>query len=265
MVTKLLAQKKRTRQVWDNAGKRLIVTQLVAAGNVVTRVVQANEQNARVQIGFGDKKLANMAKAQRTVLEKAGLAVGKRFFREVTADGGTVAGQTIAVEAVFAAGDRAQLSGTTKGRGFGGVVKRHGFKGGPRTHGQSDRERAPGAAGSGTTIGRVFRNQRMAGHYGNTTETLDNREIVAIDPATQTIWVRGTVPGAFNSLVELSPQGKGKITTLDAASQAALVPVAAAPIAPAPEATVAAETTVVAAEAEEVETAAATPAPEVTE
>jgi large subunit ribosomal protein L3 len=229
MVTTLLAQKKRTRQVWDSAGKRLLVTQLVAAGNVVTRIVGAEDKGTRVQIGFGDKKMHNMAKPQRSQLEKAGVTMGKQKFREVFTTSEVTPGQVITVEAVFAPGDLVQLSGTIKGRGWGGVVKRWGFKGGPRTHGQSDRERAPGAIGSGTTIGRVFRNQRMAGHYGNTTETLDNRQIIAVDPTTQTIWIRGTVPGAFNSFVELSAQGKGKVVELDSASLTSLIPAVAAP------------------------------------
>lgn len=220
MVDTFLAQKKDVQQVWTAGGKRIIVTRVFAGGNVVVRPVG----DSRVQLGFGKKKLQNMAKPQRTVLEKAGIAQGKLVMRETTVSEQPTAGTELRVENLVQAGDIVTVSGKTKGRGFAGVVKRHGFKGvGGRTHGQSDRMRAPGSVGAGTTPGRVWRNKRMAGRYGNELETLENRQVVAVDAANQVIWVRGTLPGAYNGLLSLTKKSSGEALELTAASQSFLV------------------------------------------
>lgn len=109
-------------------------------------------------------------------------------------------GQRITVE-VFSAGDRVDVTGISKGRGFAGVVKRHGFRGGPRTHGQSDRLRAPGSIGSTTTPGRVYKGKRMAGHMGHERVTVQNLEVVQVDPERNLLLVRGAVPGPRNGLL----------------------------------------------------------------
>jgi large subunit ribosomal protein L3 len=210
MVRTLLGQKKSMRQVWTAAGRRMPVTEISVGGNAVTRVIsvpaEGEEGATRVQIGFGPKKLKNMNNAQRQLLSKSGLQDGKRWFREteaVASEQPVQAGQILPIQEVFQVGDVITISGTIKGRGFAGVVKRHGFAGGPKTHGQSDRQRAPGSIGNRTDPGRVFPGKRMPGHYGVTTETLENRVIVAINPETQTLWVKGTLPGAFNGLLTL--------------------------------------------------------------
>lgn len=237
MVRTLLGQKKQMRQVWTAAGRRMPVTEISVAGNAVTRVVAApaegEEGSARVQIGYGAKKLKNMNNAQRQLLAKSGIQVGKRWFRETetTAEQPVQAGQDLPIQEVFHVGDIIKVSGTTKGRGFAGVMKRHGFHGGPRTHGQSDRARAPGSIGGRTEPGRVFPGHRMAGHYGVTTETLENRVIVAMNPETQTIWVKGTLPGSFNGLLTLEKQEGQKEIALNETSLELLgiAPVQAAP------------------------------------
>jgi large subunit ribosomal protein L3 len=109
-------------------------------------------------------------------------------------------GQRITVE-VFAVGDHVDVTGTSKGRGFAGVVKRHGFGGGPRTHGQSDRLRAPGSIGSTTTPGRVIKGMRMAGHMGHERVTVQNLEVVQVDSERNLLLVRGAVPGPKNGLL----------------------------------------------------------------
>lgn len=199
MVDKLFAQKKDSRQVWTADGQRLVVTKLVMSGNSLVRTV-----GNRVQIAFGDKKLKNVAAAQRKQLEKVGLQVGKRAFFETTASEEIAPGTQIAVESVLSAGDVVKISGTSKGKGFAGVIKRHGFHGGPRTHGQSDRERAPGSIGQRTTPGRVFPGMRMAGRMGGDTKTLETASVVAVDPASQTVWIKGTLPGSYNSLITVA-------------------------------------------------------------
>jgi len=102
---------------------------------------------------------------------------------------------------MFRVGEVVDLIGTSKGRGFQGVVKRHGFRGGPKTHGQSDRLRAPGSIGSGTTPGRVLKGTRMAGHMGNQRVTIKGLEVVEADPARHLLVVKGSVPGAVGGLV----------------------------------------------------------------
>lgn len=245
MVRTLFAQKKGMQQIWTADGKRLPVTKLSVSGNVVARP-SVNGESSRVQIAFGDKKLKNVIAPQRSLLEKIGLTVGKRVYKETAAESEMTAGQEIRVETVLSAGDILKVSGPSKGKGFAGVVKRHGFAGGPHTHGQSDRERAPGSIGQRTTPGRVFPGMRMAGRMGGNTNTLETVQVVAVDAATQTIWVKGTLPGAFNTIVTLVKQGSNKEFVLTAQSEQLLgiqAPVAAE--APVEEAAAVEETPVV--------------------
>lgn len=102
----------------------------------------------------------------------------------------------------FRPGDLTQVTGTSRGRGFAGVVKRHHFKGGPRTHGQSDRERAPGSIGQTTTPGRVYKGKRMAGRMGGKKVTIKNLPLLEIDVAKKLLIIKGLVPGSkFNKLI----------------------------------------------------------------
>jgi large subunit ribosomal protein L3 len=125
-----------------------------------------------------------------------------RTLREVKAsDTSDMAiGQVINADA-FAEGELVDVTGTSKGRGFQGVVKRHGFRGGPKTHGQSDRLRAPGSIGSSATPGRVFKGLRMAGRMGNDRVTVQNLKVLRVDPERNLLLIQGSVPGANESLV----------------------------------------------------------------
>ncbi|MED5405468.1 MAG: 50S ribosomal protein L3, partial [Chloroflexota bacterium] len=111
-------------------------------------------------------------------------------------------GQTIGVD-IFEAGEKIDVIGKSKGRGFAGVMKRWNFGGGPRTHGQSDRARAPGSIGGGTTPGKVYKGLKMAGHMGNRRITVKGLEIVEIDFERNLLLVKGGIPGATNSLVQI--------------------------------------------------------------
>jgi len=111
-------------------------------------------------------------------------------------------GDQIKAADILKSGDIIKVSGTSKGRGFAGVIKRHGFHGGPKTHGQSDRHRAPGSIGMRTTPGRVWKGKKMAGHYGVETITVKNLKVVSIDDNLLTI--SGTVPGSRNGLLTLT-------------------------------------------------------------
>lgn len=219
MVNTVLAQKKDMQQVWTTDGTRLVVTKLYLGGNVVVRPVSTNDDTMRVQIAFGDKKAKNMAKAQRDQLAAAKITTGKRVFTETTATETLEAGRDLLAQDVLEAGQLVKITGISKGKGFTGVVKRWGFAGGPRTHGQSDRERAPGSIGAGTTPGRVWPGKKMAGHSGVAAVTLENMPIVAINPEDQTIWVKGTIPGAYNSIVRIRKQDGNKRFELNETSQ----------------------------------------------
>jgi len=116
-------------------------------------------------------------------------------------------GQQITVE-IFNRGDRVDIVGTSKGKGFAGTIKRHHFHRGPKTHGQSDRERAPGSIGSTSTPGRVLKGLRMAGRMGGERVTAQNLEVVVVDPDRNLLAVRGSVPGAKGGLVMISPTVK---------------------------------------------------------
>lgn len=103
----------------------------------------------------------------------------------------------------FSIGEKVNIKGVTKGKGFAGVVKRWGFKGGPKTHGQSDRQRASGSIGAGTTPGRVFKGKRMAGKMGNVNVTIKNLEVMDLDEKAQILCLKGSIPGANNSIIKI--------------------------------------------------------------
>jgi large subunit ribosomal protein L3 len=109
-------------------------------------------------------------------------------------------GQKVDVS-LFKVGDRVDVTGVSKGKGFAGVVKRHHFAGGPKTHGQSDRHRHPGSIGATTSPGRVLKGMRMAGHMGNKRATVRHLEVVEADPARNLLLVKGAVPGGSNGLL----------------------------------------------------------------
>lgn len=138
-----------------------------------------------------------------------GIGVGKngkeKFIREAGANGEEKkVGDMVRVADIFSAGDEVKITGTTKGKGFSGVVKRWGFSGGPKTHGQSDRHRAAGAIGQGTTPGRVYKGKKMAGRSGSSTKTVSGLKVVKVDAEKNELWVSGAVPGAKGNLVKVT-------------------------------------------------------------
>lgn len=131
------------------------------------------------------------------------LGTAKKEFRVSPEERAAFAERPIVSIDAFSEGDRVRISSHSKGKGFQGVVKRHGFGGGPKSHGQKDRHRAPGSIGA-TGAQRVFKGLRMAGRMGNARTTLRRAKIVAIDPSTRRIFVKGAVPGHRGSIVEIS-------------------------------------------------------------
>jgi large subunit ribosomal protein L3 len=157
-----------------------------------------------VQLGFDPMRERLVRKPQKGHFAKAGAKPAKlvREFRE-PGMAEFQPGQEIKVESVFTKGDVVSVIGTSKGRGFQGVVKRHHFGGGFRTHGQSDRERAPGSIGSSSYPSRVFKGMRMAGRMGGEQVTVHNLKVVGIIADSNLLLLKGSVPGAINGYLEI--------------------------------------------------------------
>jgi large subunit ribosomal protein L3 len=199
MIQGLIGKKLGMSQIFDDTGLAHPVTVLEVGPCVVTQIKTPERDGySAVQLGFGlDKRLNRPERGHRQ-----GSGFMSRTLREVkvsdTAD--MAVGQVITADA-FAEGELVDVTGTSKGRGFQGVVKRHGFRGGPKTHGQSDRLRAPGSIGSSATPGRVFKGMRMAGRMGNDRVTVQNLKVLRVDPERNLLLIQGSVPGANESLV----------------------------------------------------------------
>lgn len=143
---------------------------------------------------------------------KPSKAVAKRM-KEVHVEGLEI-GAVISPADHISVGTIVNIQGTSKGKGFAGVMKRWNFAGGPRTHGQSDRGRAPGSIGQGTTPGRVHKGKKMAGRMGSDTKTVKNAVVVYFDPSSNIAWVTGPVPGTVSGIVRLTTMGTKEIESV---------------------------------------------------
>jgi len=201
MLKGLIGKKVGMTQIFDDAGNAVPVTLIEAGPCYVTQVRQAElDGYSAVQLGFGEVKPKRLAGGQLGHLKRNNLPP-LRFLREFREkDPGVEEGDKVSVE-VFAVGEHVDVIGTSKGKGFQGGVKRYHFAGGPKTHGQSDRQRAPGSRGSGTTPGRVYKGARGPGHMGNERVTSQNLHVVLVDVERNLIGVRGSVPGPRGGLV----------------------------------------------------------------
>ncbi|MGB2962902.1 MAG: 50S ribosomal protein L3 [Anaerolineales bacterium] len=196
----LIGKKVGMTQLFDDSGKAVPVTVIKAGPCYVTQVRTLDQDGySAVQLGYEETKPQRLTGGELGHLKKHNLP-SLRFLREFRTDEVLEEGEKLTVE-VFAEGERVDIVGKSKGRGFAGVVKRYGFSGGPKTHGQSDRQRAPGSIGAGSTPGRVFKGKRMPGRMGNDTVTSQNLLISRIDPENDIIAVRGSVPGPKDGLV----------------------------------------------------------------
>ncbi len=207
----LIGKKIGMTQVFDAKGELIPVT-VIHAGpcTVVQMKTAASDGYAAVQLGYGEKKPQRATKAYRNHCLKAGKGVFTllREFTPDTADTYAV-GQEITVESIFKPGDRMDVTGTTKGRGYTGVIKRYGFSGFPGSHGTHEYFRHGGSIGNRSYPGRVFKGKRMAGQYGNERVTTQNLEVIAVRPAEHLLLVRGAVPGARNGFLLMHPATKG--------------------------------------------------------
>jgi large subunit ribosomal protein L3 len=209
MVQGLLGRKVGMTQIFADDGRVVPVTVIEAGPCYVTQLrTKERDGYEAVQIGYGAAKRLNGP--EKGHLDKA-KAPPVRHLRELRADGleGLEVGQKLDAS-LFKVGDLVDVIGTSKGKGFAGVVKRHHFRGGPRTHGQSDRERAPGSSGSTTTPGRVLKGTKRAGQMGNARVTVQNLEVVESDGEQNLLLLRGAVPGARNGLLLIKVAKKSR-------------------------------------------------------
>lgn len=204
MIKAILGRKLGMTQVFESGGIATGVTVIEAGPCVVTQVKTPEKDGyTGVQLGWGDVKENRLSKSERGHLRKKKLPLVRhlREVREISDEGAAPQrGQRIDVT-MFQPGDFIDVIGTSKGKGFAGVMKRHNFKGGPRTHGQSDRSRRPGSIGPGSTPGRVFKGTRMAGRMGNERVTVQNLRVVSIDPDRNLLLVKGAVPGPTEGML----------------------------------------------------------------
>lgn len=181
--------------------------------NVVVQVKSEDKNGyAAVQLGSGSKKVKNISKPELAHLKGAinKDCLAPRFLREVrVTEGSHKVGDKVSASDILSPGDLVQVQGVSKGKGFAGVVKRWGFSGGPKTHGQSDRWRAPGSIGLGTTPGRVFKGKKMAGHMGVDTVSVRNLMVLKVNESGE-VWLSGPVPGNRGGLLRISKVGEKK-------------------------------------------------------
>lgn len=199
----IIGKKVGMTSVYGASGKLIPCTVIEAGPCVVTQVRTVEKDGyTAVQLAFGEKKEKNTSQPMKGHFQKAG-TTPKRFLAEFPQFETEVKlGDTVTVGAVFTEGENVDVVGTSKGRGFQGVVKRHGFSGvGEATHGQHNRLRAPGSLGASSDPSRVFKGMRMAGRDGNARRTIQNLQVVKLLPEENLILVKGAIPGFNGSTV----------------------------------------------------------------
>ncbi len=203
----ILGKKIAMTQRFADDGTVTPVTVVEAGPCVITQVKTAdNDGYTAVQLGFGERK--RIKKAQRGHAKDLGTP---RYLREFRVDDtGALKRGDIITAGVFTPGDAVQVVGTSKGRGFTGVVKRHGFHGSKATHGNKDQLRTSGSIGA-TDAARVFKGTRMAGQMGDQQVTITGLSIVDVNPAERLLYIKGAVPGARNGLLLISGDGEMKL------------------------------------------------------
>ena len=194
----ILGKKVGMTSIFLENGKNVACTVIEAGPCVVTQVkTKETDGYNSVQMGFEDKKEKNTTRAELGHFKKANTAPKREVVEFRDFDKEVSLGDVLSVADILAEGDWLVVTGTTKGRGFQGVVKRHGFGGvGEATHGQDDRQRAPGSIGACSTPSRVFKGMRMGGHMGCNRVKVENLEVLKVMPEKNVVLVKGAVPGA---------------------------------------------------------------------
>ena len=204
----LIGKKVGMTQIFDDKGRVVPVTVIEAGPCVVAQVksVETDGYNA-IQLGFGDVKESKINKPEKGHFAKANIAP-KKHLREFRVD--SVEGVTVGTEwtvSEFAEGDRLDIQGTSKGKGFQGVIKRHGQHRGPMGHG-SMYHRRPGSMGPTSTPGRVFKGKKLPGHMGKVTVTIQNLDVIKVDTDKNVVLVKGSVPGPKGAILKLKTSVK---------------------------------------------------------
>ena len=205
----LIGKKIGMTQIFDEEGVAIPVTLIEAGPCYVTQVrTPEKEGYSGVQLGFMEVKPKRLAGGELGHLKRNNLPP-LRVLREFRVKNPNIQeGEKVTVSDAFVKGDRVDIVGTSKGKGFAGAVKRYHFLGGPKTHGQSDRTRGPGSRSSTTTPGRVYKGARGPGHMGNRQVTAQNLKVVLVDSDRNLLGVRGAVPGAKNGMVVIKETRK---------------------------------------------------------
>ncbi len=206
----LLGTKLGMTQVWDENHNLIPVTVVQVDSNVVTQLRNADRDGyAAVQIGYGQIDPRKVTKPLAGHFEAAGVTPRRHVVELRTADADTYnLGQELAVD-VFESGQKVDVVGTSKGKGFAGVMKRHGFHGASASHGAHKNHRKPGSIGGASTPGRVFQGQRMAGRMGNERVTTMNLTVHGVDAEKNLLLIKGAVPGARGRVVLVRTAVKG--------------------------------------------------------
>jgi large subunit ribosomal protein L3 len=207
----LLGTKLGMTQTWDENNRIVPVTVVAAGTNVVTqvRLPETDGYNA-VQLGFGEIDGRKVTKPRAGHFEKAGVTPRRHLTEVRTADAAEYsAGQELAVDTVFEAGQLVDVVGTSKGKGYAGVMKRHGFHGSRASHGAHRNHRKPGSIGASSTPSRVFKGMRMAGRMGGERVTVLNLKFHSVDAEKGLLLVKGAVPGARGRIVFVRNAVKG--------------------------------------------------------
>ena len=198
----ILGKKQNMTQIFDKEGRVHPATVLSVGPIVVTQVKsEGSDGYSSAQVGYGKRNVKNLTKAEIGHMKDLGNFEVLREFREDNSDKTYSVGDKIDVSS-FTEGEKVTVSSISKGKGFQGVVKRHGFHGGPRSHGQKHSEREPGSIGA-TGPQRVFKGVRMAGRMGGDRVTIKNVSVLQIDKDSNTIVLKGSIPGKLGTLVEI--------------------------------------------------------------
>ncbi len=223
----IIGKKLGMTQIFNEQGQQIPCTVVEATPNAVVQILSAEAAGvSSVQLGYGEQRLARENKkgektprgrrASKAVVghaAKAGLASAPAILKSFRLDDGPKSvdvpsynlGDKVTVE-IFAPGEQVKVTGTSKGRGFQGVVKRYGFAGGPNTHGNT-KHRRPGSIGPGTNPSRVIKGKKMPGHYGDHRHTQTHLRVEKIDAERNLIYIRGSVAGPTNGIVLVKKQG----------------------------------------------------------
>ena len=200
----VIGEKLGMTRVFTQSGESRGVTVVKAGPCPILKVKSAESRDgyAAVLLGYGQRRAKSVSKPESGQFKAAG-AVPLKFLREIrVADAKPFkVGQIVDLAGRFSPGDYVDIQGTSKGKGFAGVMKRHGFHGMPASHGSSDKERSPGSLASRRSLGKVLKGQRMAGHYGAETVTTQKVEVVSIDEKNNLLYLNGPVPGPAGGFV----------------------------------------------------------------